>query len=177
MSYLWLLSGCVSSITQMDSQDADLSQTEAIIVTKIDTVYQRLKMKLYKISSGWPIAEIDYVKPASPLIFTKLEIGNETIVARFSRIEFGLGFFLRDGTTNHFIVKPGHINYIGDFRINPSVDTGKSSLKKDAPLGLVSYSFYNNEKDTVSEAKKIYPELFKKYPYYSIYTKNREGDL
>lgn len=166
-----LLASCVAAISRMELNDTDLLPTEAIIVSKIHSDYSPVTLRIHKFGSGWPIANMTITPVPSTLIVNKLEIGNETIVGYFSKISLPYNLYAESAGKYAFVLKPGHINYIGDFKIERGVDKGKSSLKKNYKYGFIEMSFFNNEKETIAEAKKLYPELFKKHPFYSRYTK------
>ena len=155
----------------MEVGDTSLSPTEGIIITKIHTNAPNAEIQIHNILSGWPIANIKGVKQPTSLHVEKFEVGSDPIVAYISKITIGRTFARTNSKGRSFIVKPGHLNYIGDIEVKMGQYQGESySLKRNDVVGSVSTRFYDNEKETIIEAKKLYPELFEKYPYYSRYT-------
>jgi len=165
LAVLTLLIGCATN-SKVEYGDSSLAPTEGIVITKIHNNSGRnIVLSVHKATSNWPITTITSPMQSSVLRVHKIEVGTVDEFAYISRITMGNYYVKTKLAGKRFMIKPGKINYIGDFKLD---------FNSDSPLrpryGSVKSYFYDNEKETIKQAKELYPKLFEKYPYYSRFT-------
>jgi hypothetical protein len=149
ITILFVLSGCISA-TKNISETSGLYDDEGILITKIRTNTKDTIVFIHGKEAKWPLAKFEPVHPPQELRTIIIEGGE----AYFSKIFWKDSFVW--GSRNYFNIEPGTVTYVGDFVIETVAEKG----------GISIYTVViDKEEETVKEAKKQYPWIFKKYPY------------
>ena len=143
-----ILTSCTAS--NIKQGDTSLSDNEGVLITRIHTNVTNLHtfLKIEGSTGYTSFSPLD-----SPIDFRAIKVNAGK--AKFYRISRGILETWRK-TDDYFTIEPGKINYIGDFVIE--------WINSDGNLGIVS-GHVDKENETITEAKKLYPELFNKYQY------------
>lgn len=149
ITILFILAGCITAAKNI-SETSDLRDDEGILITKIRANTKNIIVLIHGKGEKWPRAKFEPVYPPEDLRVIKIEGGE----AHFGKIFWKESFVW--GSLNYFNVEPGTVTYVGDFVVETVAEKG----------GISIYTIViDKEEETVSEAKKQYPWIFKKYPY------------
>lgn len=158
-----LLSGC--STANIKPNDTSLEPHEGIVVSRILTNVEGGHLLIHHKGQSMPSAKFEPVKAPVDLKVIKMSAGK----AYFSRILWRNMETWRDDS-GFFTIKPGMINYVGDFVMEWGQHNGR--------FGVIALHV-DKEEETIKAAKLRYPDLFAKYEYRKglpeVEVKNVEG--
>lgn len=142
-------SGCATP--NIKPGDTNLETNQGILVTRIHTNIKGGNALIHHKDQAAPSAKFEQIKAPKDLKVIKIESGE----AQFSRIYWANLETWRK-RSGYFVIKPGMINYVGDFVIEWN--------NKDGRLGVITLHI-DREEETIKEAKSLYPNIFAKYKY------------